>query len=32
MGTSAPELMVSTFSALSGYPGIAIGNVARVQA
>lgn len=27
MGTSAPELMVSTFSALSGYPGIAIGNV-----
>lgn len=27
MGTSAPELMVSGFSALSGYPGIAIGNV-----
>jgi cation:H+ antiporter len=27
MGTSAPELMVSTVSALSGYPGIAIGNV-----
>ncbi len=27
MGTSAPELLVSTFSALSGYPGIAIGNV-----
>jgi cation:H+ antiporter len=27
MGTSAPELMVSTFSAVSGYPGIAIGNV-----
>jgi cation:H+ antiporter len=27
MGTSAPELMVSSFSALSGYPGIAIGNV-----
>ena len=27
MGTSAPELMVSTFSALSGYPGISIGNV-----
>ena len=27
MGTSAPELMVSTYSALSGYPGIAIGNV-----
>ncbi len=27
MGTSAPELMVSTFSALSGYPGIAVGNV-----
>jgi len=27
MGTSAPELMVSTFSALSGYPEIAIGNV-----
>jgi cation:H+ antiporter len=27
LGTSAPELMVSTFSALSGYPGIAIGNV-----
>jgi cation:H+ antiporter len=27
MGTSAPELMVSTFSSLSGYPGIAIGNV-----
>jgi len=27
MGTSAPELMVSTFSALSGYPGLAIGNV-----
>lgn len=27
MGTSAPELMVSTFSALSGHPGIAIGNV-----
>ena len=27
MGTSAPELMVSTFSALSGYPNIAIGNV-----
>jgi cation:H+ antiporter len=27
MGTSAPELMVSAFSALSGYPGISIGNV-----
>ncbi|MBV1878953.1 MAG: calcium/sodium antiporter [Pseudomonadales bacterium] len=27
MGTSAPELMVSTFSSLSGYPGIAVGNV-----
>ena len=27
MGTSAPELMVSAFSALSGYPSIAIGNV-----
>ena len=27
MGTSAPELMVSTFSALSGYPSIAVGNV-----
>lgn len=27
MGTSAPELMVSSVSALSGYPGIAIGNV-----
>lgn len=27
MGTSAPELMVSSFSALSGYPGIAIGNI-----
>ena len=27
MGTSAPELLVSTFSALSGYPGIASGNV-----
>ncbi len=27
MGTSAPELMVSTFSSFSGYPGIAIGNV-----
>jgi len=27
MGTSAPELMVSTFSALSGYPEIAVGNV-----
>lgn len=27
MGTSAPELMVSTFSALSGLPGIAVGNV-----
>ncbi len=27
MGTSAPELMVSIYSALSGYPGIAIGNV-----
>ena len=27
MGTSAPELMVSSFSALSGYPGLAIGNV-----
>ena len=27
MGTSAPELMVSTFSTLSGYPGIAVGNV-----
>ena len=27
MGTSAPELMVSTFSAMSGYPNIAIGNV-----
>ena len=27
MGTSAPELMVSAFSALSGFPGIAIGNV-----
>ncbi|MBF66305.1 MAG: sodium:proton exchanger [Gammaproteobacteria bacterium] len=27
MGTSAPELMVSAFSALSGFPGIAMGNV-----
>ena len=27
LGTSAPELMVSTFSTLSGYPGIAVGNV-----
>jgi len=27
MGTSAPELMVSTYSALSGHPGISIGNV-----
>ncbi len=27
MGTSAPELMVSSFSALSGYPELAIGNV-----
>ena len=27
MGTSAPELMVSTMSALSGSPGIAVGNV-----
>jgi cation:H+ antiporter len=27
MGTSAPELMVSSFSALSGYPSIAVGNV-----
>ena len=27
MGTSAPELMVSAFSAMSGFPGIAIGNV-----
>ena len=27
MGTSAPELMVSIFSALSGHPGIAVGNV-----
>lgn len=27
MGTSAPELMVSSFSALSGYPGLAVGNV-----
>ena len=27
MGTSAPELMVSTFSALSGHAGIAVGNV-----
>ena len=27
MGTSAPELMVSTYAALSGYPGITIGNV-----
>ena len=27
MGTSAPELMVSTFSTLSGHPGIAVGNV-----
>ena len=27
MGTSAPELMVSILSALSGYPGIAVGNV-----
>ena len=26
-GTSAPELMVSSFSALSGHPGIAMGNV-----
>jgi cation:H+ antiporter len=26
-GTSAPELMVSSVSALSGHPGIAIGNV-----
>ena len=27
MGTSAPELMVSAFSALSGYPSISVGNV-----
>lgn len=27
LGTSAPELMVSSYSAVSGYPGIAIGNV-----
>lgn len=27
MGTSAPELMVSSVSALSGLPGIAVGNV-----
>jgi cation:H+ antiporter len=27
MGTSAPELMVSMYSALSGYPAIALGNV-----
>jgi len=27
MGTSAPELMVSSFSALSGYPGISMGNI-----
>lgn len=27
MGTSAPELMVSSFSALSGYPSIALGNI-----
>lgn len=27
MGTSAPELMVSSVSALSGFPGISIGNV-----
>ena len=27
MGTSAPELLVSLHSSLSGYPGIAIGNV-----
>ena len=27
MGTSAPELMVSSFSALSGYPQLAVGNV-----
>ena len=27
MGTSAPELMVSGYSALSGHPGIAVGNV-----
>lgn len=27
MGTSAPELMVSSYSAVSGHPGIAVGNV-----
>lgn len=27
MGTSAPELVVSGYSALSGYPSIAVGNV-----
>ncbi|MCB1644812.1 MAG: calcium/sodium antiporter [Pseudomonadales bacterium] len=27
MGTSAPELMVSSVSALAGFPGIAVGNV-----
>ena len=27
LGTSAPELMISIFSALAGYPSIAIGNV-----
>lgn len=27
MGTSAPELMVSIFSTLTGYPGLAVGNV-----
>ena len=27
MGTSAPELMVSSVSALSGFPGIAVGNI-----
>jgi cation:H+ antiporter len=27
MGTSAPELMVSSVSALTGFPGIAVGNI-----
>ena len=27
LGTSAPELVVSAFSALAGHPGIAVGNV-----
>ena len=27
LGTSAPELMVSVYAALDGFPGIAIGNV-----